>query len=294
MSLYPATLEPIRERVENALREQFGTCTGPTQLIEAMAYSLFAGGKRIRPALTVTCSELFDHSIDPMPAACAMEFIHTYSLIHDDLPSMDDDDLRRGRATNHKKFGEAMAILAGDALLTEAFGLVSRAYGKTNSSVGLAVTAEIAHAAGSAGMVGGQVLDIAGAGERPDTEGVEKIHRMKTGALILASVRCGALLAEAPEKELQALTSYGDSLGLAFQVADDILDVIGKNAQLGKTTGKDESQGKQTYPALMGLDKAREYAQSLVAKAKDSIDGFGKRAQPLLDLAMFIQSSIDD
>lgn len=291
---YPPSLLPFKDRVDHALRAQFDSCQGPSTLLEAMAYSLFAGGKRIRPVLTLASSELFSQTLDPMPAACALEFIHTYSLIHDDLPSMDDDDLRRGRPTSHKKFGEAMAVLAGDALLTEAFGLVARAYGDTNPGVGLRISAEIAFAAGSAGMVGGQVLDVRGTGGKPDMQGVEEIHRMKTGALIRAAVRCGAILAEAGELQLQSLTSYGESLGLAFQVADDILDVVGKNSQLGKTAGKDQSQGKQTYPALMGLEQARAYAFSLVDKAKESLSEFGQRAQALLDLANFIRSSVQD
>ena len=291
---YPQILHPFRQRVESALQELFESCHGPAKLIEAMGYSLFAGGKRIRPVLTVITSELFEHSLDPMPAACAFEFIHTYSLIHDDLPSMDDDDLRRGKATSHKKFGEALAILAGDALLTEAFGLVARAYGKTNPEIGLKISSEMALAAGSGGMVGGQVLDMDGAGATPDKQGVEKIHRMKTGALIRASVRTGALLAEANEADIQALTSYGESLGLAFQVADDILDVIGSDSQLGKTAGKDMSQGKQTYPSFMGLEQAKDYARSLVHKAKEAIEGFGNAARPLEELATFIQSSIEN
>ncbi len=291
---YPSTLIAIRDRVENALREQFSACQGPRHLMQAMSYSLFAGGKRIRPVLTVATSELYDHSLDPMPAACALEFIHTYSLIHDDLPAMDDDDLRRGKATSHKEFGEAMAILAGDALLTEAFGLIARGYATTSSSVGMKILEEIASAAGSKGMVGGQVLDLDGEGGTPDKQSVEKIHSMKTGALILASVRCGALLAEANMEDIQALTVYGESLGLAFQVADDILDIIGKKSQLGKTAGKDESQGKQTYPALMGLPQAKDYAKSLVNKAVESVDCFGHRAHVLVDLARFIQSSIEN
>jgi len=283
---YPAELEALRERTEDGLRRLFAGCDGPEPLRQAMAYSLFAGGKRLRPAMVVAARELFDGSgADPMPAACALEFIHTYSLIHDDLPAMDDDDLRRGRPTNHKRFGEALAILAGDGLLTEAFGLLARHYPDHPAAIEL--VAELAAAAGAAGMVGGQVLDVNQTGRRLDRAGLETIHRLKTAALMVAAVRCGGLLGGADEAALADLTAFGRAVGLAFQVADDVLDVVGESAQIGKTAGKDAAQGKNTYVGLLGLAGARAEVCALTRQAE------ARLAAPLAALAGFIRQSAD-
>jgi geranylgeranyl diphosphate synthase type II len=216
--------------------------------------------------------------------------IHTYSLIHDDLPAMDDDDFRRGRPTCHKVFGEALAILAGDALLTEAFILLSRIGedGKVPLEVARRVTSTIARCAGSMGMVGGQVVDMDSEGKEIDLATLEYIHTRKTGALILASVQCGALLGGASEDQVEALGRYAKASGLAFQVADDILDIVGDQALLGKDVGSDQERGKATYPALLGLDAARERARELRDVALNSLSGFDERAEPLRSIAHYI------
>ena len=238
----------------------------PASLHGSMRYSVFAGGKRVRPVLLLAACEAVGGEVEPaLPAACAMEMIHTYSLIHDDLPAMDDDDFRRGNPTNHKVYGEATAILAGDALLTEAFILLSRSEDAGDASARLRVIHEIARAAGSRGMVGGQVVDMESEGKGAiDLAILSYIHTHKTGALIRASVRAGAILGGAKEQGLEALTRYGDAIGLAFQIADDILDVEGTTEQLGKDAGSDQARGKATYPALVGLDASKQRAQELV------------------------------
>ena len=293
---YPRKLEALRERFDKALEKHFASLDGPESLREAMAYSLFAGGKRIRPVMLLAAHQMVQgrdgEGIDPEPAACSIEFIHTYSLIHDDLPAMDDDDLRRGRPTSHKRFGEAMAVLAGDALLTEAFGLMARKYANDRTEAGLGALAELAAAAGASGMVGGQVLDIRLTGQELTQADLERIHRMKTGALLVSAVRCGGILAGADGPTLAALTLYGQQAGLAFQVADDVLDVIGDRARLGKSIGKDEAQGKTTYAALMGLEGARDYVKDLTTGAIAALVPFEGRADPLIALAGFIQDSI--
>lgn len=255
-----------------------------------MAYSLLASGKRIRSVLLVATREIFPVSAghDPIPAACAFELVHTYSLIHDDLPAMDNDDYRRGRPSNHKQFGEAMAILAGDALLTEAFGLVARGFRGVAEPVGARVVGELAAAAGAAGMVGGQVLDTIDTGRDVGREATEEIHRRKTGALITAAVRCGAILGGAGEDELSVLADFGDRIGLAFQVVDDILDVVGNREVLGKSIGKDEASGKNTYVKLLGLEGSRAYAASLAGDAASGVATFGDRADALRAMASFI------
>ena len=226
-----------------------------------------------------------------MPAACAMEMIHTYSLIHDDLPAMDDDDFRRGNPTNHKVFGEAIAILAGDALLTEAFKLISdpRNAGNSDPAAQLAVIREIATCAGSYGMVGGQVVDMESEGNREiDLATVQYIHTHKTGALIKAAVKSGAILGGADEKQLAAITRYGEAAGLAFQIADDILDIEGTTEEIGKDAGSDEARGKATYPAVMGLSAAKEEAQAMMDEALRALDIFGVEAEPLREIAKYI------
>ena len=263
----------------------------PFSVHRAMRYSVFAGGKRVRPILLLAACETIGGEIGAaLPAACAMEMIHTYSLIHDDLPAMDDDDFRRGRPTNHKVFGEAVAILAGDALLTEAFILLSDpAAGPVDPARRLAVVREIAWGAGSHGMVGGQVVDMESEGKDDiDLATVQYIHTHKTGALIKASVKAGALLGGAQGEQLAALTHYGEVIGLAFQIADDILDIEGTTEEIGKDAGSDQARGKATYPAVVGLAEAKRRAQELVELALESLAGFGPVADPLREIARYI------
>ncbi len=265
----------------------------PHTLHKAMRYSIFAGGKRIRPVLMLAaCEAVNSDSEVAIPAACAMEMIHTYSLIHDDLPAMDDDDFRRGRPTSHKVFGEANAILAGDALLTEAFRLLSSlpAGVEVSAEIQLRVTNIIARAAGSAGMVGGQLVDMEseGADSEIDLPTLEYIHTHKTGALIKASIEVGALLGGAGEPEFKALSRYGELAGLAFQIADDILDVVGDQDIVGKDIGSDEARGKATYISLLGLSESRNRADELRTMALETIDRLGKNAEPLRQIVNYI------
>jgi geranylgeranyl diphosphate synthase, type II len=261
----------------------------PGSLHKAMRYSVFAGGKRIRPILMMAaCEAVGGESEAVLPAACAMEMIHTYSLIHDDLPAMDDDDFRRGRPTNHKVFGEAMAILAGDALLTEAFLLLSRPDGRVDPELCRKILHIIARAAGSQGMVGGQVVDMESEGRAIDLPTLEYIHTRKTGALILAAVQCGALIGRADEAAYEALTHYGARAGLAFQVADDILDIVGEQEVLGKDVGSDQARGKATYPALLGLEESRRRARELRDIALEALEPLGPAAEPLRQIAHYI------
>jgi geranylgeranyl diphosphate synthase, type II len=262
----------------------------PESLHKAMRYSVFAGGKRLRPVLVAAGAEAVGGSLDAvMPAACAVEMIHTYSLIHDDLPAMDNDDFRRGVPTNHKVFGEAIAILAGDALLTLAFRLLGDSVAAGADAQRLReVFIEVADAAGSAGMVGGQVADIECEGKPADAALVDYIHTHKTAALIRASIRSGAILAGATPEELKALGVAGDDLGLAFQIMDDILDITATSEELGKTAGKDQAQQKATYPAVHGIETSRRRAQALIANAHAALEPFGPRALPLRALGTFI------
>lgn len=264
----------------------------PHSVHKAMRYSVFAGGKRVRPILMLAaCRSVGGDSERAVPAACAMEMIHTYSLIHDDLPAMDDDDFRRGNPTNHKVFGEAIAILAGDALLTEAFKLVSdRRFAEGCDPSGLlAVIHEIATCAGSYGMVGGQVIDMESEGSRNiDLPTVQYIHTHKTGALIKASVVSGALLGGADWEQLAAITRYGEAAGLAFQIADDILDIEGTTEEIGKDAGSDQARGKATYPAVMGLAAAKEEAREMMDEAVRALDLFDAEADPLRQIARYI------
>jgi geranylgeranyl diphosphate synthase type II len=264
----------------------------PHSVHKAMRYSVFAGGKRVRPILMLAaCEAVGGESERALSAACAMEMIHTYSLIHDDLPAMDDDDFRRGNPTNHKVFGEAIAILAGDALLTEAFKLVSgpRFTEGCNPSALLAVVHEIATCAGSYGMVGGQVIDMESEG-RPDIDlaTVQYIHTHKTGALIKASVVAGALLGGATGPKLAAITRYGEAAGLAFQIADDILDIEGTTEEIGKDAGSDQARGKATYPAVMGVAAAKVEALAMMDAALGALELFGPEAEPLREIARYI------
>ena len=260
----------------------------PESLHKAMRYSVFAGGKRLRPVLVAAGAEAVGGTLETvMPAACAVEMIHTYSLIHDDLPAMDNDDFRRGVPTNHKVFGEAIAILAGDALLTLAFRLLGDSAGADARRL-RDLFVEVADAAGSAGMVGGQVADIECEGKRADAVTVDYIHSHKTAALIRASIRSGALLTGATPPQLEALRVAGNALGLAFQIMDDILDITATSEELGKTAGKDQAQQKATYPAVHGLEPSRRRAQALVADAHAALEPFGPRALPLRALGTFI------
>lgn len=264
----------------------------PTSLHGAMRYSVFAGGKRVRPILLLAaCAAVGGDPRVAMPFACAMEMIHTYSLIHDDLPAMDDDDFRRGRPTNHKVYGEAVAILAGDALLTEAFVLMSHpdTIGQVPADKLGAAIHEIAFCAGSHGMVGGQVVDMESEGKGDiDLPTVQYIHTHKTGALIKAAIKAGALIGNADEPRLAALTRYGETVGLAFQIADDILDIEGTTEQIGKDAGSDQARGKATYPAVMGLAAAKERASELMEMGLDALSIFGPEADPLREIARYV------
>jgi geranylgeranyl diphosphate synthase type II len=261
----------------------------PETLHKAMRYSVFAGGKRLRPVLVIAGAEAVGGTRDDvMPTACAMEMIHTYSLVHDDLPAMDNDDFRRGVPTNHKVFGEAMAILAGDALLTYAFGMIAHNFrGRSQGRLG-EVLADIADAAGCAGMVGGQVADLESEGKQVTADTVDYIHAHKTGALIRTSLRVGAMVCDATAEQTRALSVAGANLGLAFQIVDDILDVVGSSEELGKTAGKDAAQQKATYPALHGIDASRARAAHLIAEADGALAALGSRAEPIRALGRFI------
>jgi geranylgeranyl diphosphate synthase type II len=295
-------LQEKKEIVDSALEKYFpnrpdsaGEGVFPTSLHKAIRYSLFAGGKRIRPILSMAAFEAVGGKGDGiLPFACALEMIHTYSLIHDDLPALDNDDYRRGKPTCHKVFGEAIGILAGDGLLTEAFKLMTSqsVQGPSLRDGGwvLDVIHEVAQAAGILGMVGGQVLDIESEGKEVDLPTLQYIHTHKTGALILVSVRVGARLGGAKEETLKAFTRYGERIGLAFQIADDILNVEGKAALLGKKTGSDLSRGKATYPSLLGVEESKRRARELLEFAVDAIRSFGPEAEPLRKIAGFILS----
>ena len=257
-----------------------------------MRYSVFNGGKRIRPILCLAAAEAVGGDIAPvMPVACALELIHTYSLIHDDLPSMDNDDLRRGKPTCHKAFGENIAILAGDALLTEAFVLLSRLEKVMFSAERrLAVIQEIAYAAGISGMVGGQALDVISEKYVADENTLKEIHRRKTGALIVASVKSGAIISNAGKDKIQSLTEYGMNVGLAFQIADDILNVEGDSELMGKGTGSDAARNKLTYPSLLGMEMAKKKLDQHIEAAEASLSGFNERAMPLILIARYIKA----
>lgn len=291
---FDAYIRGKRELIDGALERYLpGEGNFPPLIFRAMRYSLFAGGKRIRPLLCLAAVEALgaeELCFSVLPVACALEMIHTYSLIHDDLPAMDDDDYRRGILTNHKVFGEGIAILAGDALLTEAFSLMSRKelMGAISPERILAVIHEIGAAAGCFGMIGGQVVDISSEVSVIDAETLNFIHTRKTGAMILASVRAGALLVGAGKESLDALSTYGRSIGLAFQIVDDILNVEGDRLITGKSTGSDASRGKLTFPAVFGSEESRRRAGELVEEALSAISGFDEGAYGLRMLARHI------
>jgi geranylgeranyl diphosphate synthase type II len=282
----------MKERVDavDAALERFlpAETLRPETLHKAMRYSVFAGGKRLRPVLVIAGAEAVGGSAQQvMLAACAMELIHTYSLVHDDLPAMDNDDFRRGVPTNHKVFGEAMAILAGDALLTLAFRMVADNAAADPATLRQVVT-DIADAAGHRGMVAGQVADLEAEGRRVGAEVVDYIHAHKTGALIRTSLRIGAMLCGADAAQLRALSVAGADLGLAFQIVDDILDVVSSSEELGKTAGKDQIQQKATYPAIHGIEASRARAAFLIRDAEEALRVLGPRAEPIRALGRFI------
>jgi geranylgeranyl diphosphate synthase type II len=287
-----AYLTEKRAIVERALEAYFPEPEGPAfEVVRAMKYSLYAGGKRLRPILCMAAAEVVSGAeSDVLPVACALELINTYSLIHDDLPAMDNDDLRRGKPTNHKVFGEAIALLAGDGLLTEAFNLMAATEinERVTSHALLMVIGLISRAAGYRGMVGGQAVDIQSEGKEVDFPIVEFIHIHKTGALIEASVTSGALLGGCNEQQLQAITSYGRKIGQAFQISDDILNIEGDSETMGKSVGSDTQRGKITYPAIVGLNKSREIQSQLVKTAILSLKEFDHRAEPLRGIANYI------
>lgn len=263
--------------------------TAPENLHRAMRYSLFAGGKRIRPVLCIAAAQTISNETPGLfDAACSLELIHTYSLIHDDLPALDNDDLRRGRPTCHKVFGEAMAILTGDALLTLAFEVLA-SIDEIPPLVRVALVRELSHASGTVrGMIAGQVHDVEGEGQPPTAELLEAIHRAKTGALLRASVRMGALSAAASPEQFEALSRYGEHVGLAFQIVDDILDVEQPSEALGKTAGKDAQQGKITFPAVYGLDRSHRMATQELERAHSCLEMFGARAYWLHEIANLV------
>jgi geranylgeranyl diphosphate synthase type II len=265
--------------------------TPPTTLHESIRYSLLAGGKRIRPILTIAAADAIGSTAPGlMPVACSLEFIHTYSLIHDDLPSMDNDDFRRGKPTNHKVYGDAMAILAGDALLTMAFDIISRPdlMKGCDPVRQVHLIQELAYGSGNRGMVGGQVFDIQAENKDIDLDTLQTIHKHKTGMLIRAAVRMGAVAAGATDRQLDDLTGYAEDIGLAFQIADDVLNVTGTREELGKNPNTDAERGKKTYPSFHGVDGAKKLADDCVARAIDRLSSFGPLAEPLREIARYI------
>ncbi len=287
----PAILAERRKAVDAALERWLPMQEAvPPKIHEAMRYSVFAGGKRLRPVLALlACEAVEGKPEDALPVAAALEMIHTYSLIHDDLPAMDDDDFRRGRPTCHKVFGEAIAVLAGDALLTQAFlVLADPSASGIPARRRLQIVAEIAEAAGSQGMVGGQAVDILAEGHAIDVGTLLYLHTHKTGALIRASIRAGGLAGGATGASLDALTQYGDRIGLAFQIVDDILDIEGSTAEMGKTAGSDLRRKKATYPAVMGLEASKREATRLLQEGKDALRPLGAQGWALAALADFV------
>ncbi len=283
-------LRKQQQYIESALQEVLPPSDGPTaQLLKAMRYSVFAGGKRLRPILMLAaCEAVGGNASQALKPACALEMIHTYSLIHDDLPAMDDDNFRRGVPTNHKVFGEAIAILAGDALLTEAFRLLSQPDQTLAAQVRLQIINIAATASGWGGMVGGQVADMLAEGQDNSIDTVNFIHKHKTGALILAALQIGAVSGGADPAQLKHITTFGQSAGLAFQIADDLLDIESSQEQLGKDIGRDQQRGKATYPAVAGVEESHRRATQLHAQAIAQLDSFGDAAEPLRQISAYI------
>ncbi|MBF7082087.1 polyprenyl synthetase family protein [Desulfallas sp. Bu1-1] len=289
---FKAELAKRAQKIDQAMDKYLPPADSyPPVIHEAMRYSVFAGGKRLRPALVLAGAEAVGGDVEAvMPAACAIELLHTYSLIHDDLPAMDNDDLRRGKPTSHKVFGEAMAILAGDALLTASFSLLARLPGSglVKPDLAVKVIEEIAEAAGTMGLIGGQVVDLLSTEKEIDEHTLEYIHTRKTGALYRASVRAGAILSGATAEQIDLLTIYAENLGLAFQIIDDILDIEGDERKLGKPVGSDIRNQKATYPALYGVEKAREKARRAGDRALKALAPLGGEAEFLRELVRFI------
>lgn len=286
-----AYLQERQAQVEAAL-DHAVTLTYPEKIYEAMRYSLLAGGKRLRPILCLATCEMAGGTIEmAMPTACALEMIHTMSLIHDDLPAMDNDDYRRGQLTNHKVYGEDIAILAGDGLLAYAFEFVAANTQNVPAERVLQVISRLGRAVGAAGLVGGQVVDLESEGKSDvSVETLNFIHTHKTAALLEACVVCGGILAGIPELDLQRLSRYAQNIGLAFQIVDDILDITATQEELGKTAGKDLQAQKVTYPSLWGLEESQRQAQQLIESAAAELTLFGEKARPLLAIANFITS----
>jgi geranylgeranyl diphosphate synthase type II len=279
------------ERINTVLESILKTSERPDRLLEAMTYSLMAGGKRFRSVLCIAAAEAAGGDLeDVLPAACALEMVHTYSLIHDDLPAMDDDDLRRGQPTCHKAFDEATAILAGDALLTLAFQILSAIADDNDRQAAkwLRVIQLISHAAGYCGMIQGQMLDIGSEGSQLTLNELKSMHRLKTGALIEVSTRCGAELVDADYSQIEQLESYARHIGLAFQVTDDILNVEGDPAIMGKAVGTDNLRQKSTYPSLLGLEESKTFARELIDNALQALVSFDQKAEPLRAIARYI------
>jgi geranylgeranyl diphosphate synthase type II len=287
----PAYLQQRQSQVEAALDRALPV-TYPEKIYEAMRYSLLAGGKRLRPILCLATCELAGGTTEmAIPTACGVEMIHTMSLIHDDLPAMDNDDYRRGRLTNHKVYGEDIAILAGDGLLAYAFEYVAANTENVPAQRVLQVVSRLGRAVGAAGLVGGQVVDLESEGKADvSIDTLNFIHNHKTAALLEACVVCGAILAGAPEADLQRLTRYAQNIGLAFQIVDDILDITATQEELGKTAGKDLQAQKATYPSIWGLEESQRQAQQLIQAAIAELDSFGEKALPLQAIAKFITS----
>jgi geranylgeranyl diphosphate synthase type II len=285
-------LDQQRQRVDRFLEQSLpDSLSDPEKLYESMRYSLLAGGKRVRPILTIAAAQALGYDHDAMlPFAASLEFVHTYSLIHDDLPAMDDDDYRRGRLTNHKVYGDGMAILAGDALLTMAFELCcqdSGGHGLT-ASQHLHIVRELAYGSGHQGMVGGQVMDIQAENQTVELAHLQKIHSHKTGQLIRAAVRIGGIIGGASSTQLESLTGYAEDIGLAFQIADDVLNMVGTRDELGKDAGTDEKRGKKTYPSFFGIDGARRLGEECVERAINRLESFDRQADPLRHIATYI------
>ena len=286
-----AYIKNKNQQIKVALEEILHDSQPSEPIVEAMKYSLMAGGKRIRPVLCLAAAEAVGGKPQAvLPAACALEMVHTYSLIHDDLPAMDNDDLRRGKPTCHVAFDEATAILAGDALLTLAFEVLSSVQftGENQASGWLKVIHIISTAAGYRGMIRGQMLDMAAEGQHLTIDELKSMHALKTGALIEASLLCGALLADARKRQMEILKTYARNIGLAFQVTDDILNVEGNPKIMGKAVGTDKLREKSTYPALLGLETSRQFAENLVNEALQALEVFDKKADPLRALATYI------
>lgn len=286
--------QSLQHRVNVALKEQLEQFASvPETIYKSINYSLFAGGKRLRPIMLLSAHSMLDGNLEEsMPLACGIEMIHTYSLIHDDLPAMDDDDFRRGIPTNHKVFGEGIAVLAGDGLLNLAYEIMLKNALKYPEKIGSHIKAiyTIAEAAGIGGMIGGQVVDLEWEGKNADLNTLKYIHEHKTGALFVASLMAGILLEDPPRSIQESVYRYGKYLGLAFQIIDDILDVVGDSEKLGKQTGRDMDRNKSTYVQLYGVDKSKKIAEELIEKAVESLSEFGQQANFLKELAYYIQN----